>query len=300
MKKHLLNIAMIAIVGAAFIACNKGKEDETIPVTSVQLNYASDTLIVGETLQLTRTVLPADATNKTSTWKSSDDAIATVNTTGVVTAVSVGIATITVTTADGNKTANCTVTVIPAKQEWDAGQWGTASFATDSTWKVGTQEWSDAVQTTICSGKETYNGGENPNFLADCRSNPGQKGNLFSWQMVSEYGNVLCPEGWHVPTAEDFKALDVAFGGAGAGTSIADSVNCINNYIGRWGATLNGECDATGVISKTDANANYWSSTTHATITQAAYKQMVARLTYTVSSPGLSMKPTGSALRCVR
>lgn len=60
---------------------------------------------------LVATVQPADATNKTVTWASSDETKAAVSDTGEVTGVAAGSADIAVTTADGNKTDVCTVTV---------------------------------------------------------------------------------------------------------------------------------------------------------------------------------------------
>ncbi|MEI6602826.1 MAG: Ig-like domain-containing protein [Clostridia bacterium] len=81
------------------------------PVTSVKLNKATASILKGKTLKLLATVLPTTASNKKVTWKSSSTAIATVNTTGTVTAKKKGIATITVTTVDGKKTAKCKVTV---------------------------------------------------------------------------------------------------------------------------------------------------------------------------------------------
>ena len=82
-----------------------------IPVTSVTLNKTSASLKKGETLTLTATVAPSDAANKSVTWSSGNTSVATVTTSGVVTAVGEGTAVITVTTADGGKTATCTVAV---------------------------------------------------------------------------------------------------------------------------------------------------------------------------------------------
>jgi len=80
-------------------------------VSSVSVSPTSVTLSVGETQQLTAAVSPEKATNKAVAWSSSDSAVASVNTSGLVTAVSPGSATITVTTADGGMTATCAVTV---------------------------------------------------------------------------------------------------------------------------------------------------------------------------------------------
>ena len=86
----------------------------TVPVTGVMLSQTELSLVKGATATLSATVVPADATNKKVTWRSSNTSIATVEN-GIVTAVSAGNATITVTTEDGNHTATCEVTVtVPA------------------------------------------------------------------------------------------------------------------------------------------------------------------------------------------
>lgn len=89
---------------------------ETAPiinVTGVSLNKASTSIKVGATETLTATIAPSNATNKAVTWSSDKTSVATVNN-GVITGVAEGTATITVTTADGGKTATCVVTVTAA------------------------------------------------------------------------------------------------------------------------------------------------------------------------------------------
>ena len=83
----------------------------TVPVTGVSLNSTSQTLTEGGSFQLSATVTPANATNKNVTWSSSNSSVASVNSAGMVTAIAAGSAMITVTTADGNKTATCSITV---------------------------------------------------------------------------------------------------------------------------------------------------------------------------------------------
>jgi len=91
-----------------------GGGSTTVSVTGVTLDQATLTLTVGGSAQLTATVSPENATNKNVTWSSSNASVATVDSTGKVTAVAPGTATITVTTVDGNKTASCAVTVTAA------------------------------------------------------------------------------------------------------------------------------------------------------------------------------------------
>lgn len=82
-----------------------------VHVTGVSLNRSELSLDPGDTATLTATVSPATATNKTVHWSSSDDTVATVSDSGVVTAVAAGEATITVTSEEGQKTDTCVVTV---------------------------------------------------------------------------------------------------------------------------------------------------------------------------------------------
>ena len=84
----------------------------TVSVTGVTVDPTSVTLSTGGTQQLTPTVTPANATNKSVTYSSNANSVATVSNTGLITAVAHGSATITVTTADGGFTATCTVTVL--------------------------------------------------------------------------------------------------------------------------------------------------------------------------------------------
>ena len=87
----------------------------TVPVSSVKLNKTVLTLDKGKTSTLTATVSPSDASNRKVTWTSSNAKVATVDSNGKVTAKGKGTATITVKTADGNKTATCKVTVKETK-----------------------------------------------------------------------------------------------------------------------------------------------------------------------------------------
>ena len=81
-----------------------------IPVSGVSLNKSSLLLCTGDVETLTASVSPSNAANQNVSWSSSKPDVVTVSN-GTITAVAPGTATITVTTQDGGKTANCTVTV---------------------------------------------------------------------------------------------------------------------------------------------------------------------------------------------
>lgn len=84
---------------------------EVVAVENVKLDHSSLTLDVGETEQLTATVTPENAANKSVRWRSNDENIVAVDANGKLTAIDSGIATVTVTTEEGNFTALCKVTV---------------------------------------------------------------------------------------------------------------------------------------------------------------------------------------------
>ena len=81
------------------------------PVTGISLNQSSISIIKGKTYQLSASIQPSGASNRNVTWSSSNSNIATVSSSGKVSAKAAGTATISVTTKDGSKTAKCTVTV---------------------------------------------------------------------------------------------------------------------------------------------------------------------------------------------
>jgi uncharacterized protein YjdB len=84
----------------------------SVPVTGISLDRTNLTIIRGTTDILIPTISPNDATDRSVSWSSSDNSIATVDETGKVTAVSAGTATITATTHDGGFIAQCAVTVV--------------------------------------------------------------------------------------------------------------------------------------------------------------------------------------------
>ena len=111
------------ITGFWYIAGNRidfsyivgsSNERPNTAVTSVTLDKTSCDLLVDETIQLVATVNPGIAANKNVTWTSSNNNVATVDANGLVTAKSAGTTIITVTTADGGKTATCTINVVAA------------------------------------------------------------------------------------------------------------------------------------------------------------------------------------------
>ena len=92
--------------------CKVTVESPLIKVTSITLSTNSVTMDVSETKQLYETVYPSNATNKSVTWSSSNTSVATVSTSGYVSAKSAGTTTITCKANDGSGvSATCSVTV---------------------------------------------------------------------------------------------------------------------------------------------------------------------------------------------
>ena len=92
---------------------DKFDEPSVINVTGVSLDAQTIDLEIGETRNLTVIVAPSNAGDQTVSWSSSNNAIATVSSTGLVRAIGQGDASITVSTNDGNFTAQANITVAP-------------------------------------------------------------------------------------------------------------------------------------------------------------------------------------------
>lgn len=121
MKK--LNINLLSLWIAAFslmllFSCEKkdisesDDDSKTVHVTGVVLNEKEISIQIGSSFILKAAVVPENASDKDVFWTSSDFEIATVNQEGLVNAMKIGTATISVTTKDGEFTEECKVTVI--------------------------------------------------------------------------------------------------------------------------------------------------------------------------------------------
>lgn len=98
-----------ASAGGKSASCSVKVIPNVIAVTGITLNQQEIALIVGDTFQLTATVSPDNATDKTVNWSSKDDQIATVDKTGQVTAKAPGKTVVSATS--GSIVAKCEVSV---------------------------------------------------------------------------------------------------------------------------------------------------------------------------------------------
>lgn len=108
---------------------------KTVAVESISFNTDKLILTKGKSAAINVTFIPSDATNKSITWSSSNNEVAAVEN-GTVTAVGKGSAVIKAVTADGNKTAECTVTVTEPESGNKCGDSLTWNLDTDGTLTV--------------------------------------------------------------------------------------------------------------------------------------------------------------------
>ena len=185
-------------------------------VTGVTLSQTELTLYTGGTATLTATVEPSDATDKTVTWSSSDKAVATVDGSGNVTAVSPGTATITATTTDGSKTATCTVTVRryvpPAPSKTPSEQ------ALD---KIGAADDGDTVTVSLPAG----------NTVLDAEVFEALAGRDVTLVVKLPGGAAWTVDGKDVPEGADFTDIDMGVT-MGADAIPADVVNAVTGEAG--------------------------------------------------------------------
>lgn len=107
MKKRIIQLFIAALTLTMILSCFTACVD--VPVESLVLSNAELTINVGNTSAVSCTVLPEDATDKTVNWSSSNNAVATVNDVGIITAVSAGTCTITASSGDITSTVNVIV-----------------------------------------------------------------------------------------------------------------------------------------------------------------------------------------------
>ena len=130
-------------------------------VSELTLSETNLTMILGTTEQLTVTVTPPNALNSNVTWTSSDDDVATVDANGLVTAVSIGICTITCTAKDGSGVvATCAVTVSDASDSHAYVDLGLPSGTLWATCNIGADSPEDYGDYFAWGETSGYNGGK--------------------------------------------------------------------------------------------------------------------------------------------
>lgn len=219
-------MAFAVAMTVAFTACKKhgGKNDDgegAVAVVGVMMSQNTATLALNDQpLPLFAIVIPSGATNKTVSWTSSDPTVATVDvgaetalapagTTGVVTPVGVGKATITVTTQDGNMAATCVVTVTePDPLTYDAGVVvGGVKWATRNVGAPGT------FAATPADPGMFYQWNSNIGWSATDPLVSSPAGAIWdsAWDGygAAEWGGISdpCPAGWRVPTIDELTVL---------------------------------------------------------------------------------------------
>ena len=138
--------------------CTVTVKAATVSVTGVTLSQTQASLYSNRTpnsLTLTATVAPDNATNKAVTWSTSNSTVATVDQNGMVTAVAPGTATITVTTVDGSFTATCTVTVSRYSSGGGSSSRPTPSLSDQAIDKIEDARPGDTVEITLRPGRTT-------------------------------------------------------------------------------------------------------------------------------------------------
>ena len=191
---------------------------EYVSVESVSLNKSSLTLMEGESEYLDETISPSNATEKTVSWSSDNPSVATASYWHGVTAVSPGTATITAWSADGQKTATCTVTVIAGTHEAvDLGlsvKWATCNLGANEPEEYGdcyawgetstksSWYWNDYV---FFTGYDSENRALQSKYVTD--SKYGTVDGRTQLDLSDDAARKNWGGGWRMPTSEEFSEL---------------------------------------------------------------------------------------------
>ena len=209
MKKLSYLFVLLLMVGVIFTSC----VEEFIPVESISIYPEEFTMTPSvRTVTLTATILPENATGQSVTWTSRHPDIATVDENGVVTALSEGIAVISATTRptrDGYLSALSRITIehnisFPIEGVViDGVRWATRNVAAPGIFAENPHDagmlfqwnsrigWSSTDPMVASDGSTTWNPQVSiPPFV--------------EW----ERANDPCPEGWRVPSKEEFRLLE--------------------------------------------------------------------------------------------
>ncbi|AUP77596.1 CBM96 family carbohydrate-binding protein [Flavivirga eckloniae] len=206
-----------------------------VAVTGVSVSPSAVSMNVGETEPLNETVSPSNATNKSVSWSSNNTSVATVNSNGVVTGVSAGTATITVTAADGGFTDTTTVTVS------NAPPGGGISIGNPTNTNAGIDGWKSNL---VINESETYT------------NNTGASQTLNVDEFVfyaNRKADPVTPFVVKVNSDNNFTVLAVGTSRASSAYNVGENTVAFNTGTAKQITLANGETIAPGFL---DANAN--------------------------------------------
>ena len=243
-----------------------------VKVSGVSLNKTKTTIEAGAAERLVAAVAPADATNKQVTWKSSDEDVATVEN-GEVTGVAAGSAVITATTADGNFTAVCIVTVTSKSDyvvmkmsrgdseytlKWRTMNLGATTVAGSYATCYGDlYQWGSlytiyvgSPYTSATTGSFTFKEGKSDGFHPSSMEYYGED----DLTLANDVANKILGSGYRIPTSQEFKDLYDACGGddkfdemanPGKDTQVGQGTYWCDNYDNVAGVLF---CDGTNKL----------------------------------------------------
>lgn len=196
-----------------------------VPVTDISIDKTSINVLKGKTALLTARVLPANATHKTVQWNSSNNEVCTVSENGLVKGITVGEATVTVTSLDPRAesplSARCTVIVtsesLPEAVDMGSSKilWASFNLGADSPSRIGkyyawaettvkssytfsNYKWGDGIGTNGYERYTKYVNNVNYGGVVD---------KLFDLEPDDDAAHVALGGKWRTPTPEEWEAL---------------------------------------------------------------------------------------------
>jgi uncharacterized protein (TIGR02145 family) len=253
--------------------CNITVTPKPVYVKSVNFDKSEYKIALASTSKINVTILPANATNKTITWKSSDANIVSIKDGGILSAEKVGQATLTVTSEDGNKTATCTVIV---EEGNDDDLCKDADGRVYKTVEIGNQVWMAENLAYLTADMLTQKTAFVYDYAGEDLSAAKALDNYTTYGVLYTFAEAekCIPAGWHLPTDAEFKELEMHIGNSqdvvdGGGTRgdfsaklmsdqhWSDSKFELSNETG-FSALPAGYRSSTGTFSKITKRTVFW------------------------------------------
>jgi len=204
--------------GGKKATCSVTVSEPVVSVTGVSIGKTSLSIKVGDSQALVATITPSNATNKAITWSSSDDSVASVSSSGIVTGKKAGTANISVTTADGAFSVTCTVNVIEVPRAVDLGlsvKWASFNVGASKPEEFGYYyAWGETEPKDYFGADYKwweYDGNNGYKYIKYCtNSDYGFNGFTDGKTILDSQDDVVCQiigGKWRMPTKEELDEL---------------------------------------------------------------------------------------------